>query len=385
MKFILLFLILSFSFCSCKKQKESDNIDSDLGSKSAKTIPVELSDTAFIHVDNILHATSYIRLSNVEPLGEIKRALIVNDLLFVLDNTPKIVCFNISDGSICYKIDNRGGGPKEYRNLLDFTINEDLNCLIAYDSGKRRMVMYDLYTGSYKSSIATDNIAPLQIAYCNNGYFFDNPDHYNYPNQKDLHYSLLHSVNGREIGKHFFAHDKVSDYGFNYGDGHPFFYNDSKILYNRRFDSKIYELCSGGIRPLYKIVLPDSLPLSLIEKHIHPVELSKSDYSWGISRVFECNDLLHFWFSKSGKYYTVFYDLKRELMIYAGNKITNQPAKDLFVYYPIEGVYKNQFFSLVDPLFIMAKKGQDILSCPTGLLGVTETDNPVLVFYKRAY
>lgn len=216
----ILFLLLFVALCSCKEKKAVEKADSSPIVSS--TIHVELADTSFRQVDNLLMMDSYTILSNDIPLSDIRRILIEDDLIFILDRTPKIVCYNL-DGEVVYQINQRGGGPEEYQNILDFVINKPLKQLIAYDSGKRRLVTYDLFTGKYLSAASTSKLAPMRIAMTNGRYFFDNPDHYNYPDQKEFHYSLLSSMTTNEISDRFFPHDDVSDYDMSYGGGHPFF------------------------------------------------------------------------------------------------------------------------------------------------------------------
>lgn len=372
-------ILLLFSLYSCKEKKAEEKRESS--PIASTTIPVELADSSFRHVDNLLTMDSYTVLSNHIPLSDIRRVIIEDDLIFILDRTPKIVCYNL-DGEVVYQINQRGGGPEEYQNILDFVINKPLKQLIAYDSGKRRLAAYNLHTGKYLSATPTSKLAPMRIAMINGSYFFDNPDHYNYQDQKELHYSLLTSTTGNDISNWFFPHDEVSDYDMNFGAGHPFFYNENKLLYNKRFENAIYELSSGHPALLYNIELPDPLPLSLVENKIDSKDLVESRYSWGISNVFECDDVLYFLFTKDRFYQTVFYDLRSKRQIYAGNNVSNNPVKDLLFFFPISGVYKSSFFSVVDPSTIIEKRETAPSLFPNDLKAVTDMDNPVIAFYK---
>lgn len=369
---------------SCNNPQKSyhKNECSPVENIDLQKINVELTDSAFRHVDNLLQTESYTILSNEEPLGIVERVLIEDSLIYILDNMPKIICFNKKDGSIKWKIDNQGEGPKEYGEIMDFTIDKTSKLLITYDGGKRRLTKYDLLSGEYISSSTISDIIPKQIAFANEGLFFDNHDHINYPDKKELHYSLLYSESGSSMNKSFFPHDQISDYNFNYGDGHPFFYEQDRVLYNPRFSNTIFEIIPEGLKPLYKINLPDSLPLKVIEERISSHKLIESDYSWGISNVFECNGILYFWFTKKGKYYTVFYDLQNNKLIYGGNRVSNIPTKDLLVYYPISGVHKGTFFSLVEPFTIIEKREIAPELFPENLMKLKEEDNLVLFFYK---
>jgi hypothetical protein len=68
-------------------------------------------------------------LSNDVPLGESERILIFDEKIYILDNEPKIVCFEMN-GKVRFKIDSRGPGPKEYANIKDFGIDRKTKKLL---------------------------------------------------------------------------------------------------------------------------------------------------------------------------------------------------------------------------------------------------------------
>ena len=75
-------------------------------------------------------------------------------------------------------------------------------------------------------------------------------------------------------------------------------------------------------------------------------------------------------------------DLKKNKIIYAGNKVSNNPVKELPVFYPVVGVYQDCFFSLVSPMTILEKLSIDASVFPKELQEISEDSNPVLMFYK---
>lgn len=154
------------------------------------------------------------------------------------------------------------------------------------------------------------------------------------------------------------------------------------MFYNKRFDKVIYELSSGRPTPIYNIELPDPLPPGLLEQKMDSKDLVESHYSWGITNVFQCDDILYFLFTKDRFYQTVFYDLENQKQIYAGNNVSNNPVKDLLFFFPISGIYKNYFFSVVDPVTIIEKREINSSLFPKDLKAVTDMDNPVIAFYE---
>ena len=106
MKHLLFFVIVTFFLYSCSnsKTRSIDKEDLPIDNINIQNINIKLTDSAFRHVDNLLHTESYTILSNDEPLGIVERIIIEDSLIYILDNMPKIVCFNKKDGSIKWKI-----------------------------------------------------------------------------------------------------------------------------------------------------------------------------------------------------------------------------------------------------------------------------------------
>lgn len=118
---------------------------------------------------------SYIPLSNEVLLGRVERVIIYNDRIYILDNEPKIVCFNMK-GKALFTIDGRGAGPTEYQNLKDFAIDGDSKKIIAFDNEKRALFFYELSSGKYLSSISTRYMAPTEMGFVDDSFFFKNMD-----------------------------------------------------------------------------------------------------------------------------------------------------------------------------------------------------------------
>ena len=122
---------------------------------------------------------SYVILSNDVLLGEEERVRICKEHIYILDRTPKLVCFDMK-GKVVFTIDNQGPGPEEYGAITDFAIDELLNLLWIYDSTKRRLVAYDLFTGEYKRALSATYMAPEKMAIQDGLFFFHMPNNFNY-------------------------------------------------------------------------------------------------------------------------------------------------------------------------------------------------------------
>ncbi len=383
MKRVISILCLSMLFTSCNNQRQNRDIFASGQQElvNVRTIPIEVSDTAYRHVDQTFELTSYVILSNDVLLGEEERVRICKEHIYILDRTPKLVCFDMN-GKVVFTIDNQGPGPEEYGEITDFAIDELLNLLWIYDSTKRRLVAYDLFTGEYRRALSATYMAPEKMAIQDGSFFFHMPNNFNYPDNPDMHYSLFMSLNGSKIDERFFPHDETAKFHFTYGEEHPFYYNEKALYYIQDYGDTVYTLTDKGARALYKVELPNPLPFDVLMQVTPSLELMESPYSWLLSNAYESDGVLNLWFAKAGSYYTALYDLQQDKLIYAGKRIDNIPTKDLLFFYPIRGVYEGNFYSVVPSFVIQYKIAEDSSVFPEDLRSMSADDNSVVAFYK---
>lgn len=374
---LLCVVVVFLSSCGNRKDKSFEvQIPEEAISIDVKTNDINRITGAH----DVIVCESFIPLSDEIFLNTIVRAEIANGLIFILDRKPQIVCFDMK-GKVVYAINKKGPGPKEYANIVDFTLDKNQNRLITYDSGKRRLSFYDMTTGKYLSDTPIQHLAPQRIAF-SDGFFFHTPDHYNYPNQKEKHYSLFYSKEGEEPNVFYFPHDAAAEYSFGMGGCHPFFKSNDLLLYNKAFDNKLYVLQSDSIFMIADISLPDFLPFQKIKDKMDPSEIVRSNYSSSLSDFYIIDNILHFTFLKEGYYQTAFYDMENKRMLFCGTRVSDVPTKDLPLYSIICGVSRKQFFSFVYPEQILRRMESHPDLMPRQIRNVSEEDNPVLVFYK---
>ena len=231
MKYItIILLFLCLMSCHNGRQSSCENVPVEKDSVQLRVIPVSISDTAYRNVDQTFEQISYVVLSDNVVIGEIVRTLVSDERIFILDNQNKLFCFDMQ-GKVEYVIDEHGPGPNEYGNVLDFALNPPLKMLWMYDSARRKLHCYDMYTGKRRQSISATYMAPERMAIWNGSFFFFMGDHYNYPDNPEMHYSLFCSLSGTKIDKSFFPHDRTSEFRFSYGKEHPFYYNNEKLYF----------------------------------------------------------------------------------------------------------------------------------------------------------
>jgi hypothetical protein len=311
-------------------------------------------------------------------LGTSRRILVFDEKIYILDDVPKIVCFDMS-GKVLFKINNRGPGPKEYVNIKDFGIDMKAKKLVAFDNGKQKLFFYDINNGKYVSDLSVNYMSPTELGIADGVYFFKNIDHSRFEVQKKQLYYLLYSETGTKVDKMFLPHDAVAEYNF---DISSFFYNHNRLLYITPFDETVYALHSGEIVPLYRILIPNRLPLKMIEAKMGHYDVVNSNYAYGIESIFEANQILHFIFSKDGFIVTTFYDLSENKLLYCGMRVLGGARKNLPFYSLIDGVYKDQFFSLVSAFRIQDATALHPEYCPKDLLQIQDEYNGVIAFYS---
>lgn len=345
-----------------------------------KIVISNINDEPFEKVNKLLKMDSYAILSSEVLLADIKRVISLNDNIYVLDSKNRIICYN-KDGSIKYKIDAKGRGPGEYPKIMDFSIDETNNKINLY-AGTVIIMSYSLTDGNYISTYKLDFIPKNIASFKGGNYFYQPSNTHRRDESTDYFYNLMWSEKTKDINKRYFPHDlEVSNYRF--GLGNSFFYNDLQLFFINQFDDIVYSLKENGIiSPKFQIKLPNLATLSDVKQNPDLMDLLESDYSIGITDIFQCGNILSFSFSKKGNYYFVFYDLKNNKNLYCGQRVWSPPTKELLVYYPISGVIDNQFFSLVNPMAITYARERNPDVFPADLMELKESDNPVLMFYS---
>ena len=375
--FIICFLTILFSSCNNRiPQSASNLVYTNVDLVQINVNPTETDASA----QGIIELDSYIVLSNEEMIGQVSRILISNDFIYILDNTPKVLCYDMT-GKLMFQIKNRGSGPQEYGNLIDISIDNN-GYLIAYDSAKRKLFFYDSKSGKYQFEKPLQFMALRRIVAVNEHFFFDNPDHFNYPQDREKHFYLMYSENGQQIDKTFLPHDAIADYDFGMAGGHPFFYCDDRVLYNKPFDNWVYILEQDTIIPYLSINLPNMLPMKRIEEKMDAYDLITSDYSSCLDNIFIADGVVHFSFMKDGFWQTAFYNLEKNSLLFCGVRVCAKSTPELPFYSIIRGVYNGKFYSEVTARQILERKEEAPECIPDDLINILEEDNQVIAFYR---
>lgn len=368
--YLLIFIAFTFT-CSCTGGNQS----SEMVFSPEKMIKIQ-DKISKDEIEDLIVLDSYIPLSNDYLLGESQRIVIYKERIYILDDEPKITCFNMQ-GNAMFKIDSKGPGPTEYQNIKDFAIDSDSERIVLFDNERRQLNFHELKTGKFMSSIPTHYMAPTEIGMVDGKFFFKNMDT-RFDVQKEHQFYLLYSTDGRQIDEMFLPHDAVASFNF---DMNSFFYNEGKLLFVSPFDNTVYSLTKGHIAPAFEIMLPNPLPMKRIEEKMRHIEIPASGYSYGIDNVYTTKRTLHFTFVKDRFIVSNFIDLPTQNILYSGIRVLGNSRKQLPVYSLIDGTYNGKFFSLVSASSIVERRSTDPDYFPGKLLNINEEDNGVLAFF----
>lgn len=378
MRYFHIIIALSVTVLSCSTEHSSHVPSAD---ESLRSIKLELSDTSWTNVNSLIQMDSYIILSSKIPLGIIERVLVNDEKIYILDNQSRIVCFNFK-GEIIFTIKETGKGPGEYYKIIDMIFNPEKNAITVADQGKRKLIHYSARTGKFINEEIL-KISPDAMAFFNGNYYFYNPYHFNYPDDKSLHYSLIEAKNGEHITNREFPHNpRISDYMFD-DCYHQFSYNEDEIYFRKRFIDTVFAITEDGVVPRYAFELPNPLPYEVVEQKPNMLELAtKSKYTGTLYNIYRTGNILYCNFFGEEFIASTFYDLQKDEIIYCGNNVWPYPSKELPVITLFDGIYNKNFFSLISPIIIMSAKETNPDAFPKDWLVINENSNPVLAFYK---
>jgi hypothetical protein len=287
MKNIILLTITLFTF-SCIEKKVKPYYIAE-GIKAAKmmypipnpnviTIDQENHETVpFTELRNVFKDVKYIPLVSKEPIGVIEKILIYKDRIFVLDafKAEKIFIFNMQ-GEIINIIDSKGGGPEEYRGLVDMNISQNEDCIAIND----RLALSTLYfsiDGKFirkERKISNWGFAGLGNCIINQlteGQSFDD----------NLNYHLVVTIKGDSIISRGFPIRPMQLHNIS---SKPFFYNTmGELLFVENFSDTVYQILTDSTYTTKYIVKHKK---SIWEKHNQNINynqyfdlITKSNYT----------------------------------------------------------------------------------------------------------
>lgn len=372
-------VITSLLFVSCNI--ESNAKFSVIEDSSCGRIEINEFDISVVKYSDVLKIKSFCALSNEIPLGNVQRAFIKDNKLYISDSQPKIVCFNISNGAIEFEISKIGKGPGEFIDITDFLVNEEKNVLTIFCQKRKKLINFSSINGNYINENSIDFI-PIKIANIGESNIFYNP--FKLVLSNEYNYTLLFSGTEKpSVTSRAFVHDPIlSSYMYDYGYEFPFFYNSNELFFIKRFENTVYRINNKGAFPLYNIIIPNSAPIEFWKKKPDTEERAQAHFSQSLTNIYQCGNILHFRFTYQNRFIYAFYDVENDHVITIGQLNLKDVSENVPIVFPIRGVYKDTFFALADPLIINDLKKIKDVKLPKNILSIKETDNPLLIFYK---
>lgn len=374
MKKIFILTLVLITACKAKEEKLLQN-------HSVHQIILE-KHTKNRTLNDILSMEYYVVLSNKVVLGNIKKTIIWNDRIYIMDSQSKIVCFSIT-GKYLFQIFNKGRGPGEYMEIHNFAIDTKNEVVNVYCNSSQKLLSYSSKSGKFKTEQKM-RMSPLSIA-CNNGYNYYYSPYRTVPD-KDLQYTLLSSTANKDISERMFAYNSISSFRFRPGLDFPFYYNQGEVYFKKRFEPIIYTLKSGRALPKYKIVMPNMTPLSFWERKPSRDAISSHQGIRGINNVYECNNYLYYHYRGEKQSGYVFYDITKDVPLYYSYEKPYISTSELPIFTYIRGVYNQAFFCIIDAVVLSRFSKDNPETIPDKLKKIEASDNPVIFFYKpKAY
>ncbi|MGD1834278.1 MAG: 6-bladed beta-propeller [Nitrososphaeraceae archaeon] len=137
--FFLLFISIISLLSSCTSND----------SYVVKNIKVDVDKCDLSALEDNVSIRKIVQLDNTYPLGNVSKALIVEDKIFIQDKQcEQIIGFN-QQGKFLFKIADLGKGPKEYTHIQSFFVDR-FNNKIKVLEGTGKILSYD-FDGNFIS------------------------------------------------------------------------------------------------------------------------------------------------------------------------------------------------------------------------------------------
>lgn len=242
---ILCFSIIHITYIESGCNRISTYRDGDIPEinlKKAIKTPVKF------YLSNIAASVKYIALETNKDciVGTIEKIFISTNRIYILDNNDVIYLFDKNDGSFIRKLNNKGRGPGEYVNVIDFCVIPDNNqlCLLGY--ALRKILIFD-ENGSFIKQIKIKGDGwPIGLEYFSGRLFLFYPypqfweNRYNTFTIMDLKGNILSEKYNRkaEWGKRPQANIPLAHFGYSI-DNESLIYWEEKSEYILKIDKDL--------------------------------------------------------------------------------------------------------------------------------------------------
>lgn len=149
--FFVMSIVISFTGCTAKEKKISHREDLVITIREPQNKGL-LKMSTFFKKGRIVP----LETTGEDLLTEIKKFYSFKNRFYVLDkeNRVGIFCFD-EDGKYLYRIGQKGQGPEEFGDLIDFTLDKERQLIYGYDAISKKIFVWSL-DGLFKEAIYVD-------------------------------------------------------------------------------------------------------------------------------------------------------------------------------------------------------------------------------------
>ena len=355
------------------------------------------------YISNYFKNVRAIALENNKNalIGRINKLIVFDEYLFILDSSISkgLFVFN-KEGVFIRKIGNVGGGPGEYINISDFTIDADKKEIYLLDSRTQKINIYDIDFGKFINSvrIKNDYVRSYRVQSVSGKLYTDAY----FPVESENNF-LLRSID-LSTGEQDSCWMSSAEYnkGWNelFFNRHNFFIptNTSSAKFNQIFMDMVVSITSEGVSP-YLIIKSKDL---LTEKDLQATKgnpasdrfasLMNIDKIHGINDYLEFGKYIYYKFQRKNSMYPVLFDTKtRKAQVSEAFIDDLIYTKDMantilptFYYADSNKVYGILQNHNIERFLQLAKDGylSNLMNSEDVLMKLTENSNPVIFCYE---
>lgn len=378
MKKIYVCSVLSIAFIvfliSCNFDKDVNKIEDDL-------IKVEIGPDDLVDEINLSQIVDDFRLVRLETnenclIGKIDKIIFYKNFILIFDLFHQTLFLYSENGDFLRKIGKRGGGPGEFLELQDFTIDSIRNQILLLDYQKIHKFSFD---GKY---IESKNITFIASSFS----LLPFEDIAFYGGAKE--YRIIITDKKGEIKAKYFPYSLRSRI-------HPLLpitHYENKTLFDIPLCDTIYEIKGSKIIPFLfldfgdlSFTYDDYLTLSDAQKsNVYEYVHSSNIYMYHYLFI-PTKKQFYFAIATGGVGYSGFYNLKTEnSLFFPMKKMNNDLFGADFPFYPL-GVKHNEYIFLVSANSLLKSYENEIIKSKkidSIIENIDKYSNPVLLFVK---
>lgn len=377
-------LVLFSSSSSKEEQVEQEN----LGLTVINIDEIPMRDD--IRLTDLIAEYEYIPLetSDAGLIGEITNIAFDDDLIFIHDRRTKALLVFNTQGAFLHKLSASGNGPEEFMEIESFTIDKEKRHIILGITGK--ILIFD-YQGKFIDGFKAVYGGAFQIAYTGDDKLLVFTGPMNLSEEKGFNQASIIDLKTHEIVTKaipFNPNARVENMTMFFNNT-SYADKDNKYL-SVPYKNSIWRVSGDSVSVGYQLDFGgNSLPKDYEDKYLSDPKYESGDLrkmeakeNWaklyGGGALFSRN-MLYFYYSVSGKYIQVFYDLNTNKSFQVKSGIENDLDRTRYISY--RTAHKNKFVSWISPSTLKEKVASgeisknDIVQLAESL---EEEDNPVL-------